>query len=428
MFVDHIKIFAKAGDGGHGCSSFRREKFEPKGGPDGGDGGRGGDVILQVDHHTDNLKAFFYRPNQKAERGMHGQGQRKTGKSGKNLVLKVPPGTIVYRTEPHHLRKGKDDFEEPDLSNVDWAGEFIEDEEGQMVVMDRTMPEQEDETDDKDSAPSEEAEATEKAAEVLSEDEDNSEFFVDSEETGNFEVKAEEPHPYGELIADLTEIGQKFTLCSGGIGGKGNWNFRTDTNQAPIEFTMGEKGEEDWFYLELRQIADVGLVGFPNAGKSTLLNTLSNATPKVAAYPFTTLKPMVGVVDFPGFYRATIADIPGLIEGAHANIGLGHDFLRHISRCSIFLFVVDTAAVDQRDPISDIQILRKELRLYDEELGERPWLIVPNKTDLEESNLYLEALKTRFPKQEVFPISAEKGDGLDALKQRLCELAGKRPI
>ena len=428
MFVDHIKIFAKAGDGGHGCSSFRREKFEPKGGPDGGDGGRGGDVILQVDHHTDNLKAFFYRPNQKAERGMHGQGQRKTGKSGKNLVLKVPPGTIVYRTEPHHLRKGKDDFEEPDLSNVDWAGEFIEDEEGQMVVMDRTMPEQEDETDDKDSAPSEEAEATEKAAEVLSEDEDNSEFFVDGEETGNFEVQAEEPHPYGELIADLTEIGQKFTLCSGGIGGKGNWNFRTDTNQAPIEFTMGEKGEEDWFYLELRQIADVGLVGFPNAGKSTLLNTLSNATPKVAAYPFTTLKPMVGVVDFPGFYRATIADIPGLIEGAHANIGLGHDFLRHISRCSIFLFVVDTAAVDQRDPISDIQILRKELRLYDEELGERPWLIVPNKIDLEESNLYLEALKTRFPKQEVFPISAEKGDGLDALKKRLCELAGKRPI
>ena len=428
MFVDHIKIFAKAGDGGHGCSSFRREKFEPKGGPDGGDGGRGGDVILQVDHHTDNLKAFFYRPNQKAERGMHGQGQRKTGKSGKNLVLKVPPGTIVYRTEPHHLRKGKDDFEEPDLSNVDWAGEFIEDEEGQMVVMDRTMPEQEDETDDKDSAPSEEAEATEKAAEVLSEDEDNSEFFVDGEETGNFEVQAEEPHPYGELIADLTEIGQKFTLCSGGIGGKGNWNFRTDTNQAPIEFTMGGKGEEDWFYLELRQIADVGLVGFPNAGKSTLLNTLSNATPKVAAYPFTTLKPMVGVVDFPGFYRATIADIPGLIEGAHANIGLGHDFLRHISRCSIFLFVVDTAAVDQRDPISDIQILRKELRLYDEELGERPWLIVPNKIDLEESNLYLEALKTRFPKQEVFPISAEKGDGLDALKKRLCELAGKRPI
>jgi len=428
MFVDHIKIFAKAGDGGHGCSSFRREKFEPKGGPDGGDGGRGGDVILQVDHHTDNLKAFFYRPNQKAERGMHGQGQRKTGKSGKNLVLKVPPGTIVYRTEPHHLRKGKDDFEEPDLSTVDWAGEFIEDEEGQMVVMDRTMPEQEDETDDKDSAPSEEAEATEKAAEVLSEDEDNSEFFVDGEETGNFEVQAEEPHPYGELIADLTEIGQKFTLCSGGIGGKGNWNFRTDTNQAPIEFTMGEKGEEDWFYLELRQIADVGLVGFPNAGKSTLLTTLSNATPKVAAYPFTTLKPMVGVVDFPGFYRATIADIPGLIEGAHANIGLGHDFLRHISRCSIFLFVVDTAAVDQRDPISDIQILRKELRLYDEELGERPWLIVPNKIDLEESNLYLEALKTRFPKQEVFPISAEKGDGLDALKKRLCELAGKRPI
>jgi GTP-binding protein len=428
MFVDHIKIFAKAGDGGHGCSSFRREKFEPKGGPDGGDGGRGGDVILQVDHHTDNLKAFFYRPNQKAERGMHGQGQRKTGKSGKNLVLKVPPGTIVYRSEPHHLKKENDEFEEPDLSKVDWAGEFIEDEEGQMVVMDRTMPEEEEETDDKDSARSEEVEANEKEANELAEEENSSEFFVDGEEAEDFELQAEESHPYGELIADLTEIGQTFNLCSGGIGGKGNWNFRTDTNQAPIEFTMGEKGEEDWFYLELRQIADVGLVGFPNAGKSTLLTTLSNATPKVAAYPFTTLKPMVGVVDFPGFYRATVADIPGLIEGAHANVGLGHDFLRHISRCSIFLFVVDTAAVDQRDPISDIQILRKELCLYDEELGERPWLIVPNKIDLEESSLYLEALKTRFPKQEIFPISAENGDGLDALKKRLCELAGKRPV
>lgn len=426
MFVDHIKIHAKAGDGGHGCSSFRREKFEPKGGPDGGDGGRGGDVILEVDHHTDNLKAFFFRPNYKAERGMHGQGQRKTGKSGKNLILKVPPGTIVYRSEPNQPRRKDDDFEEPDLSKADWAGEFIEDDEGQMILMDRTMPEGEEEN-------SEDELAEEGAPEgELAEEDGGSEFFVESEEAENIEFEEEEEdeeeaHPFGERIADLTEIGQKFTLCRGGIGGKGNWNYRTDTNQAPIEFTMGERGEDDWFYLELRRIADIGLVGFPNAGKSTLLTALSNATPKVAAYPFTTLKPMVGVVDFPGFYRTTIADIPGLIEGAHANVGLGHDFLRHISRCSTFLFVVDTAAVDQRDPISDIQILRKELRLYDEELGERPWLIVANKTDLEESNLYLEALKSRFTRQEVFPISAENGDGLEELKKRLCELAGKRP-
>ncbi|MCL4165642.1 UNVERIFIED_CONTAM: hypothetical protein GTU68_009500, partial [Idotea baltica] len=231
----------------------------------------------------------------------------------------------------------------------------------------------------------------------------------------------------GELVVDLTEVGQKYVLCEGGVGGKGNWNFRTDTNQAPIEFTPGEKGTEGHYYLELRQIADVGLVGFPNAGKSTLLTALSNASPKVAAYPFTTLKPMVGVVDFPGFMRCTVADIPGLIEGAHDNVGLGHDFLRHISRCSVFLFVADTAGVDQRDPISDIQTLRKELRLYNEELGEREWLIVANKTDLEESEMYLNALQYRFPKQEIFPISAQTGEGLDALKKRLCEMVGSRP-
>ena len=196
---------------------------------------------------------------------------------------------------------------------------------------------------------------------------------------------------------------------------------------SPEANTPGEKGDEDHYYLELRQIADVGLVGFPNAGKSTLLTALSKATPKVAAYPFTTLKPMVGVVDFPGFMRCTVADIPGLIEGAHDDVGLGHDFLRHISRCAVFLFVVDTAGVDQRDPISDIQILRKELRLYDEELGEREWLIVANKTDLEESEMYLNTLQYRFPKQEIFPISAQTGDGLEALKKRLCEMVGSRP-
>ncbi|MEM6278512.1 MAG: GTPase Obg [Verrucomicrobiota bacterium] len=397
MFVDHIRIFAKAGDGGHGCTSFRREKHVPKGGPDGGDGGRGGSVILEVDTHTDNLKAFFYRPNQKAQRGMHGEGQRKTGKSGKDLILKVPAGTIVYRTDPPQpKKKPEEDLEEELPEDTDWAGEFETDEGGQRV----RKPETEEPSmlDEESSLSAEEDDENEKSS-----------------------------HPFGEKIADLTEIGQRFVLCEGGIGGKGNWNFRTDTNQAPIEFTMGEPGDEGWFNLELRRIADVGLVGFPNAGKSTLLGALSNAAPKVASYPFTTLKPMIGVVDFPGFYRATVADIPGLIEGAHNNVGLGHNFLRHISRCSVFLFVVDTAGVDQRDPISDIQILRKELRLYDEELGDREWLIVANKIDLEDSELYLSALKTRFPKQEIFPISAENGEGLDALRERLCSLVGSRP-
>ncbi|MCL4109834.1 UNVERIFIED_CONTAM: hypothetical protein GTU68_059581 [Idotea baltica] len=330
MFVDHIKIFAKAGNGGDGCSSFRRAKFIPKGGPDGGDGGKGGDVILLVDHHTDNLKALFYNPHHKAERGANGKGQRMTGRGGKNLIIKVPPGTLVYEEEM-------------------------------------------------------------------------------------------------KLVADLTEIGEKFVLLRGGNGGMGNWNYRSDTNQAPIETKPAVKGEEGWFFLELRKIADVGLVGFPNAGKSTLLRALSKATPKVAAYPFTTLKPMVGVVDFPGFMRTTIADIPGLIEGAHANVGLGHEFLRHITRCHLLMFVVDTAAVDQRDPISDIEKLRTEIKLYDEELSTRPWFIVANKADLEESEMYLTALQNRFPKQEIISISAQEGIGLDHLKERLKELVGKRP-
>lgn len=422
MFVDHIKIHVKAGDGGHGCSSFRREKFTPKGGPDGGDGGHGGDVVLVVDQHIDNLKDFFYRPNHKAERGMHGQGQRKTGKSGKDLLLKVPAGTIVYRTTPPEPKvKPEDEFVEEVPEDADWAGQFVEDEEGNMVVMSRNETDANQPMPEEDSPELAEDDPEEESEDPLDEEEEASELDE------AFLEEDEEEHPYGEKIADLTEVGQRFVLCRGGKGGKGNWNFRTDTNQAPIEFTMGDPGEEGWYNLELRRIADIGLVGFPNAGKSTLLRSLSNATPKVAAYPFTTLKPMVGVVEFPGFYRATVADIPGLIEGAHENIGLGHDFLRHISRCSVFLFVVDTAGVDQRDPISDIQILRKELRLYDEELGERTWLIVANKIDLEESELYLEALKSRFPKQEVFPISAEQGDGLEDLKRRLCEIAGQRP-
>ena len=462
MFVDHIKIFAKAGDGGHGCSSFRREKFEPKGGPDGGDGGRGGDIIIVVDGHTDNLRSFFFQPNQKAEKGRPGSGQKKTGRSGKHLVLKVPPGTIVYRSVPNTPRQRNDDeFPNEDLTDADWAGDFSKGATHEMVRKPRPIatpavaaaafaPAGElDEDGDPDEFSGNELDEDEAGDEeefdesgidpddifpgdgpVVEEGEDDDEFAGDDFEEGldeDGDEEGDEPHPYGEVIADLTEVGQKFVLCTGGGGGRGNWRFRTDTNQAPIEFTEGAKGDEGWFYLELRRIADVGLVGFPNAGKSTLLGAISNATPKVASYPFTTLTPMVGVVEFPGFYRATVADIPGLIEGAHANVGLGHDFLRHISRCSYFLFVVDTAGVDTRDPISDLQILRKELKLYDEELTERPWMIVANKMDLPESAANLEALQNRFPKQEIFPLSADTGEGIEALKKRLCELTGERP-
>jgi GTP-binding protein len=229
------------------------------------------------------------------------------------------------------------------------------------------------------------------------------------------------------LVADLTEVGQQFVLCKGGLGGKGNVHFKSATNQAPTETTPGEKGGEGTFFLELRKIADAGLVGFPNAGKSTLLTRLSAARPKVAAYPFTTLKPMVGVLDFPGFSRATVADIPGLIEGAHANVGLGHAFLRHIMRCRLLLFVVDMAGSEGRDPVSDIVALRTEVGLYDKMLAEQPWLIVANKMDLDGASENLGAVRSRFPKQEVIPVSAREGEGVDVLKARLGELVGHRP-
>lgn len=421
MFVDHIKIYAKAGDGGNGCCSFRREKFVPKGGPDGGDGGRGADVILEVDHHTDNLRDFFYRPKWKADNGRPGEGAKKTGKSGKAMVLKVPPGTIVYRCAPPKSEVPDADMETPD--DADWTGRFEDDDDGgSLVLMDR-----EEGLEDEDGELDEEEESS-SGPDMLVDDGEFDDDFDDDEAFVEEEPEEEgEKHPFGEVIADLTKIGERFTLCEAGTGGKGNWRFRTDTNQAPIEYTPGTKGEDGWFYLELRKIADVGLVGFPNAGKSTLLGALSNATPKVAAYPFTTLKPMVGVVEYPGFVRLTVADIPGLIEGAHQNVGLGHDFLRHISRCSVFLFVVDTAAVDLRDPISDIQILRKELKLFDEELTGRPWIIVANKIDLEESELFLEPLRNRFPNQKIMAISAKDGQGIDELRKDLCEMVGKRP-
>ncbi|MCB1091376.1 MAG: 50S ribosome-binding GTPase, partial [Verrucomicrobiae bacterium] len=243
-------------------------------------------------------------------------------------------------------------------------------------------------------------------------------------------IDEDEPHQAedeGELVADLTQNGERFVLCKGGEGGLGNQHFATPTNQAPIETRPSGKGDEGWFYLELRQIADAGLVGYPNAGKSTLLGALSNAHPKVASYPFTTLQPHVGVVEFPGYLRATVADIPGLIEGAHRNVGLGHEFLRHVTRCRLLLFVVDTAGVDGRDPISDLQSLRTEIKLYDEELSRRPWIIVANKMDLPESQENFAHLQQRFSRQEILPISADTGLGLDQLRERLCELAGRRP-
>jgi len=347
MFIDHIRIFAKAGDGGDGVVSWRREKFVPRGGPDGGDGGAGGDVILIVDPSTDNLRQYHFDPKLVAEDGKNGAGVRKTGKSGRQVIGRVPPGTVVYRAS---------------AATVQEAVEFERSAEG--VDMDP--------------------------------------------------------------IADLTEIGQKFVLCKGGTPGQGNWNFKTPINRTPVEHTLGTPGESGVFYLELRRIADAGLVGFPNAGKSTLLGKLSAAKPKVASYPFTTLQPVVGVVEFPGFRRCTMADIPGLIEGAHDNRGLGHAFLRHITRCRVLLFVLDMAGSEGRDPVSDLEILRREIKEYDADLARFPWKIVANKMDLADAAGNLEIFRQRFPKVEILPISAETGQGLDELKQMLDREVGQR--
>ena len=356
MFVDRIKIFAQAGNGGRGCVSFRREKFVPKGGPDGGDGGRGGDVVLRANQHVDNLTGLFYEPIVKAKNGGHGMGKKMHGRSAPAKIVKVPVGTLVRRTE-----------------------------EGKRPTFNAQRP-----------TPNAEA-----------------------HDAGSDQFAIANPQSEIDLVVDLTRDGQEFVLCRGGAGGKGNVHFKSSRNRAPREYTEGEEGEQGHFLLELRTIADAGLVGYPNAGKSTLLRKISAARPKVAPYPFTTLHPVIGVVEFSGYRRATIADIPGLIEGAHRNLGLGHDFLRHITRCHVLLFVVDVAGSEGRNPIEDLQNLRREIDLYDPILSERPWFAVANKMDLPGADENLLALQKRFAAVELAPISAATGEGLDAFKTKL---------
>jgi GTP-binding protein len=341
MFVDRIKVFAQAGNGGRGSVSFRREKFVPRGGPDGGDGGRGGDVILRADRHVDNLTNLFYEPLIKAKNGGHGMGKKMSGRAGVDKIVKVPVGTVVWRA----------DEEKHPTSNV-------------------------------------------------------------RRPTSSSEQSA-------IPVTDLARDGQEFVLCHGGAGGKGNVHFKSSRNRAPRQYTEGEEGEQGHFLLELRTIADAGLVGYPNAGKSTLLRKISAARPKVAAYPFTTLHPIVGVIEFPGYRRATVADIPGLIEGAHRGLGLGHEFLRHITRCRVLIFVVDVAGSEGRNPVEDLQNLRREIDLYDPILSSRAWFAVANKMDLPGAKENLKALQERFPKLQILPTSAAKGEGIDALKEAL---------
>src|SRR6266508_1352997 len=345
MFVDRIKVFVRAGEGGRGCVSFRREKFVPKGGPDGGDGGRGGDVILRADRHVDNLANLFYEPIVKAKSGGHGMGKKMAGRAGAEKIVKVPVGTVVWSA----------DESKHGTSNLQSSTPKSD----QSVI---------------------------------------------------------------EPLVDLVRDRQEFVLCRGGAGGKGNVHFKSSRNRAPRQYTEGEEGEQGHFLFELRTIADAGLVGYPNAGKSTLLRKISAARPKVAAYPFTTLHPIVGVMEFPGYRRATVADIPGLIEGAHRGVGLGHEFLRHITRCRVLIFVVDVAGSEGRNPVEDLQNLRREIGLHDPALSLRAWFVVANKMDLPDAETNLKALRERFSKIKIIPTSAAKGEGIAELKDTLAAI------
>ncbi len=369
MFVDHIQIHAKAGKGGRGAVSFRREKFVPRGGPDGGDGGRGGNIILRPDPNVDNLVEFHYQSNLKAKAGENGGSKNCTGRAAQDVIYKVPVGTLIYRMPFTPEEAGPAPRDTTSFLDL----ETLTDEEAAKL--------------DHKHAPRRK---------------------VDPDEL--------------ELVMDLDRPGVDFVLGKGGDGGKGNVHFKSSRNRVPRQFTDGTEGEEGVFYMELRKIADAGLVGYPNAGKSTLLSHISNAHPKIAPYPFTTLTPHIGVVDVVNYRRVTVADIPGLIEGASDNVGLGHDFLRHIVRCKLLIFVLDMAGSEGREPLDDLQKLRKELDLYDPTLSERPWIVVANKMDLDGAKTKLKHFKTRYRKLEVFPVSAEKSEGLEKLKERLAVL------
>ena len=326
MFVDVAKIYVKGGDGGRGSNSMRREKYIPLGGPWGGDGGRGGDVVFVVDQGLRTLVDFRYQHHFKAVRGEPGGKNNRTGESGEDLVVKVPPGTIVK---------------------------------------------------DADS---------------------------------------------GALICDLTEPGQRAIVGHGGRGGRGNTRFASAKEKAPTYFEYGEPGEEHWLVLELKLLADAGLVGYPNAGKSTLLASVSGARPKIGNYPFTTLSPNLGVVEL-GERSFVLADIPGLIEGAHSGQGLGHEFLRHVERTRVLVHVLDGAGTEGREPLQDFTVVQQELALYNEQLAKRPVLIAFNKMDLPEARAAWPHCQAWFAERGLYayPVSGATGEGIGALLDAIVE-------
>lgn len=327
QFLDEARILVKAGDGGNGCLAFRREKYVPRGGPSGGDGGRGGDVILVATGHQNTLLQFSYNPEHKAGRGGHGEGSNCTGAAGRPLEVPVPVGTVVY--------------------------------------------------DD----------AT------------------------------------GDKLFDFTETGQRFLAARGGKGGRGNARFATATHQAPTEHEPGAPGEEKRLRLELKLLADVGLVGFPNAGKSTLISRISAARPKIADYPFTTLEPNLGVVPLPGYKSFVVADIPGLIEGAHLGHGLGIQFLRHIERTRLLAHLVDVSEASGRDPVHDFETVMTELASFSDALARKPMLVVATKMDAAQDPARVLSLRRLAAERDLpfFEISSVTGQGIEALKFAMAE-------
>src|SRR6185369_404589 len=384
MFIDEMKIFARAGHGGKGCVAFHREAYITKGGPSGGNGGRGGSVILQADHDLNNLIAQYYKPRLIAQKGEAGLGKGMDGRAGKDLLVKVPCGTLVWK------------LPSPVGPSEEVATETEESEEPATLKLSTSR------------RPLIRHSGRERAMEI--------DLSAEPEPD-----RTTEPSDKGELIADLTEHGQQFILCKGGRGGLGNRNFATATRQAPRFAQPGEPGQEGSFLFELRIMADVGLVGYPNAGKSTLLTAISHARPKIAPYPFTTLHPQIGIVEYSDFHRLTVCDVPGLIAGAHQNVGLGHAFLRHIQRCKIIIILLDMAGTDNREPWEDYKSLLQELELYDPSLLERPRYVVANKMDEPQAEANLKAFKKKIKKTSVLPISAAFDEGIDKFKKLIRE-------
>jgi len=385
MFVDEIKIYARAGHGGKGSVAFQREKFRPKGGPSGGNGGAGGSVILQADHDLNNLIAQYYQPRLIAQNGENGLGKGMDGHAGKDLIVKVPCGTLIWRLAEtagilpatQSAKDFKDAQEKPKFAASASTRPIIRSASGVWAQ----------EIDLSQEGSGEKSSATDK----------------------------------GELIADLTQHGRQFVLCQGGRGGLGNRNFATAVRQTPRFAQPGEPGGEGDFLLELRIIAEVGLVGYPNAGKSTLLTAISKARPKIAPYPFTTLHPQIGIVEYDDFHRLTVCDVPGLIEGAHQNVGLGHAFLRHIERCKILVLLLDMAGTDNRPPWDDYRQLLNELELYDPTLLDKPRLVVANKMDEAVAEKNLRQFKKKVKKASVLPISAAFDQGVEKFKKLIRE-------